>query len=254
MPPGQDSLSRRILAIGSSGGVQQGPSPFHRWNLRPPCTLDLIVGAAEGMNGRVWRRHDQLPPTSCSTSPPKVCAALERAAEEPTAVTAEAGAPQGTDRWKPSRVPFRTWKPPPKRSRSWMRSFPGCEARASQNQIGDNNRQGERLWRKRILWIVVLATFAGSMVPAQDVSGDWQGKTDADSPIEIRSKNARTSAWLPQNSNRPLKVTCLGMPRSVLLNSPTTVVKAPVPATEILLKGGVKVGWLKRLDTAMVRV
>src|SRR6266849_9422501 len=41
--------------------LQPGPSPFHRWNLRLPCTLDLIVGAAEGMNGRVWRRHDQLP-------------------------------------------------------------------------------------------------------------------------------------------------------------------------------------------------
>ena len=57
-----------------------------------------------------------------------------------------------------------------------------------------------------------------------------------------------------QNSNRPLKVTCRGIPRSVLLNSPTTVVKAPVPGTEILLKGGVNVGWLKRFDTAIVRV
>ena len=51
--------------------------------------------------------------------------------EEPTAATAEAGAIKGTDRWKPSRVPFRPWKPPPKRSRSWMRSFPGCEVRAN---------------------------------------------------------------------------------------------------------------------------
>jgi hypothetical protein len=38
--------------------VPQGPSPFHRWNLRPPCTLDLIVGAAEVMNGGVWLLRD----------------------------------------------------------------------------------------------------------------------------------------------------------------------------------------------------
>jgi hypothetical protein len=41
--------------------MHQGPSPFHRWNLRPPRTLDLTVGATEVMNGGVWRRHDQLP-------------------------------------------------------------------------------------------------------------------------------------------------------------------------------------------------
>jgi hypothetical protein len=38
--------------------------------------------------------------------PRRICAALERAAEEPTAATAEAGAPKGKHRrWKPSRGP-----------------------------------------------------------------------------------------------------------------------------------------------------
>src|ERR1700687_44070 len=56
---------------------------------------------------------------------------MERAAEEPTGAPAEACAPKGTHRWRPSGVPCRTWKRPQKRSRPWMRSFPGCEARAS---------------------------------------------------------------------------------------------------------------------------
>ena len=37
-------------------------------------------------------------PHICSTKPPRICAVLERAAEEPTAATAEACAPKGIDR------------------------------------------------------------------------------------------------------------------------------------------------------------
>ena len=46
-------------------------------------------------------------------------------------------------RGRPSRVPFPAWKPPPKRSRSWMRSFPGCVVRASPVLGGDLVRRSD---------------------------------------------------------------------------------------------------------------
>jgi hypothetical protein len=55
---------------------------------------------------------------------------LERAAEEPTGATGEACAPKCTDRCSLSNVPFRTRRPPQKRSRFWMHNFPGCEVQA----------------------------------------------------------------------------------------------------------------------------
>src|ERR1700731_1829211 len=55
--------------------------------------------------------------TSCSTNPPRNCAVLGHAAEEPTGATSEpADGPNCTDRWRPSSVPLRLSRPPPRHS------------------------------------------------------------------------------------------------------------------------------------------
>src|SRR5229473_4876759 len=55
------------------------------------------------------------PLTSCSTNPPRICGALERAAEEPTGATVEPCAPKDLNRWRPSRVLCHNWRRPQKR-------------------------------------------------------------------------------------------------------------------------------------------
>src|SRR6266566_1181933 len=77
----------------------------------------------------VRRRHDQLPLHPVQPNPQKICAASERAAEEPTGAIAETGALKGPDRWRASRVLCHNGKQPQKRSRPWMRSLAGCEVR-----------------------------------------------------------------------------------------------------------------------------
>src|SRR6202521_5379708 len=85
-------------------------------------------------------------PTSCSTNPPRNCAVLGRAAEEPTGATSEpADRPNCTDRWSSSSVPFRMSRPPPRQSRPWMRSLLGCEVRTSRSRRGGGHPKTLRL-------------------------------------------------------------------------------------------------------------
>jgi hypothetical protein len=62
-----------------------------------------------------------------------------RAFKDSTGATGATWAPKCTDRRTPSMVLFRIWRPPRRRSRLWMRSFPGCEVRASPTPGGGSD-------------------------------------------------------------------------------------------------------------------
>ena len=106
--------------------VQPGTIAFSSMKSAPPCTLDLIVGATEVMNSRVWRRHDQIPlhpvqPIPRGSAPHR--SARRKSLRAQPARPARPSAQTAGGR----RAPFLTWRPPEKRSRPWMRSFPGCK-------------------------------------------------------------------------------------------------------------------------------
>src|SRR6266568_643931 len=63
--------------------VQQRPSLFHRWNLRPPCTLDLIVG--ERARIHLHRRQEGTTSTSSPRRTKLVIAAIEAPVSKPAA-------------------------------------------------------------------------------------------------------------------------------------------------------------------------
>jgi hypothetical protein len=48
---------------------ETGTIAFSSMESAPTCTLDLIAGAAEGMNGRVWRRHGRREDSVSMASP-----------------------------------------------------------------------------------------------------------------------------------------------------------------------------------------